>query len=104
MFTNQDLKKLIIPLFLEHQLRSYRALALMDLSERRRFPVCHWSMRSKGRLKLPENDPLFLTTEKLLGKGDFWGKRDYFGALKIVPGYGKMDSEKQQKEDVTEDE
>ena len=52
--------------------------------------MCHWSMRSKGRLKLPENDPLFLTTEKLLGKGDFWGKRDYFGALKIVPGYGKM--------------
>ncbi len=66
--------------------------------------MCHWSMRSKGRLKLPENDPLFLTTEKLLGKGDFWGKRDYFGALKIMPGYGKMDSEKQQKEDVTEDE
>ena len=31
--------------------------------------MCHWSMRSKGRLKLPENDPLFLTTEKLLGKG-----------------------------------
>ena len=60
--------------------------------------MCHWSMRSKGRLKLPENDPLFLTTEKLLGKGDF------LGALKIVPGYGKMDSEKQQKEDMTEDE
>jgi hypothetical protein len=34
-----------------------------------------------------------------LGKGDFWGKRDYFGALKIMPGYGKMDSEKQQKEE-----
>lgn len=66
--------------------------------------MCHWSMRSKGRLKLPENDPLFLTTEKLLGKGDFLGKRDYFGALKIVPGYAKMDSEKQQKEDMTEDE
>ena len=30
--------------------------------------------------------------------------RDYFGALKIVPGYAKMDSEKQQKEDMTEDE
>ena len=56
--------------------------------------MCHWSMRSKGRLKLPENDPLFLTTEKLLGKGDFLGKRDYFGALKIVPGYAKIASEK----------
>lgn len=66
--------------------------------------MCHWSMRSKGRLKLPENDPLFLTTEKLLGKGGLGGKRDYFGALKIVPGYAKMDSEKQQKEDMTEDE
>ena len=66
--------------------------------------MCHWSMCSKGRLKLPENDPFFLTTEKLLGKGNFLGKKDYFGALKIVPGYAKMDSEKQQKEDMTEDE
>ena len=81
-----------------------RTCLLSDLSERRRFPVCHWSMCSKGRLKLPENDPFFLTTEKLLGKGIFLGKRDYFGALKIVPGYAKMDSEKQQKEDMTEDE
>ena len=40
----------------------------------------------------------------LLGKGGLGRKRDYFGALKIVPGYGKMDSEKQQKEDMTEDE
>lgn len=91
MFTNQDLKKLIIPLFLEQLLVALVGIAdvlLSDLSERRRFPVCHWSMRSKGRLKLPENDPLFLTTEKLLGKG-ILGKRDYFGAMKIMPGYGK---------------
>ena len=60
--------------------------------------MCHWSMRSKGRLKLPENDPLS-DDRKVVGKRGFWGKRDYFGALKIMPGYGKMDSEKQQKEE-----
>ena len=46
--------------------------------------MCHWSMRSKGRLKLPENDPLFLTTEKLLGKGDFWGSATRSQAVKSL--------------------
>ena len=48
MFTNQDLKKLIIPLFLEQllvALSELRTCLLSDLPERRRFPVCHWSMR-----------------------------------------------------------
>lgn len=49
MFTNQDLKKLIVPLFLEQLLVALVGIAdvclLSDLSERRRFPVCHWSMR-----------------------------------------------------------
>lgn len=107
MFTNQDLKKLIIPLFLEQLLVALVGIAdVFVIGFVGEAAVSGVSLVNafKGRLKLPENDPLFLTTEKLLGKGDFWGKRDYFGALKIMPGYGKMDSEKQQKEDMTEDE
>ena len=51
----------------------------------------------------------FSDDRKVVGKGGFFiwkwfGKQYFSAALKIAPGYGNMDSEKQLKEDKTEDE